>query len=79
MIATSFKEIESWLCSDSYMHFFMLVSFYFIGYAISNFGSSIVIVYKVFCVFVYVIKYGVIEKCLIGNAKKFWNIMGELL
>ena len=61
------------------MHFFMLVSFYFIGYAISNFGSSIVIVYKVFCVFVYVIKYGVIEKCLIGNAIKFWNILGELL
>ena len=62
-----------------YAFFFMLVTFYFIGYAISNFSSSIVIVFKVFCVFVYVIKYGVIEKCLIGNAIKFWNIMGELL
>ena len=35
--------------------------------------------FKVFCVFVYAIKYGVIEKCLIGNAIKFWNILGELL
>lgn len=32
--------------------FFMLVTFYFIGYAISNFGSSIVIVLKFFvCLF----------------------------